>query len=111
MCVLLAARSKAEAEVFAFTSGQGTANVQVFGMPNAGSTLRSNMYVTFTIKDANGNLLDSQTNAGGIASHTVNVPSAGTYYISLQPVGVGDPAVNGFSNYSSRGQVCFWQGR
>lgn len=110
MCVLLAARSKTDAEVFSFTSGRGTASVQVLGMPNAGTTLRSNMYVTLTIRDANGNIVDSQTSVGGIASRTVNITTAGTYYISLQPVGLGDPVVNGFSNYASRGQVGVCQG-
>jgi hypothetical protein len=104
--VLLAAHSKADPEVFAFGSGAGTANVQVMGMPNHGSTLRSNMYLTLTIKDSNGNLVDSTTSTGGIASRSVNIPSAGNYYLYLQPVGAGDPAVNGFSNYASRGQVC-----
>jgi len=48
-------------------------------------------------------MLDTASGVG-ISPLSVSLPAAGTYYVTLRPVGAGNPPTDGYSTYGSRGQ-------
>ena len=87
-------------DVFAFAAGAGTASFTV--SPAARS---ANLDAWVGLRDAAGNLLANINPADALnASVSVVLPAAGTYTLSVQGTGKGDPLTTGYTNYGSLGQ-------
>jgi hypothetical protein len=91
-----------DADVFAFLTGAGDVTLNV-----TPAALGANLDVRADLLDGTGNVIASSNPAGGLgASLAANLP-AGTYYLRIDGVGVGNPAANpptGYSDYGSIGQ-------
>lgn len=74
--------------------------VQVSAVSPWGNAGRSNLNATVTLTDTK-TVLGKVTGVGSVLS--VKVPK-GNYYVSVTAAGSGDPAVDGYSTYGSRGQ-------
>ncbi len=89
-----------DVDLFAFSAGAGTATFKV--TPAARST---NLDAWVGLRDAAGNLLANINPVDALnAIVTFNLPVAGTYYLSVQGTGKGDPLTTGYSAYGSLGQ-------
>ena len=87
-------------DMFAFAAGAGTATFTV--SPAARS---ANLDAWVGLRDAAGNLLANINPADALnASVSVVLPAAGTYTLSVQGTGKGDPLTTGYTNYGSLGQ-------
>ena len=65
----------------------------------------ANLDALMTLRDAAGTLLASANPTDALnASFSVTLPAAGTYYLSVQGTGKGDPLTTGYTNYGSIGQ-------
>jgi len=85
---------------FSFTSGAGTISISVTPAARA-----ANLDVLLELRDAAGNLLANANPVDALpASLGTTVPLAGTYYLTVQGVGKGDPLTSGYSDYGSLGQ-------
>lgn len=89
-----------DVDVFSFSSGAGAVSFSV--SPAARS---ANLDVLIELRDAGGQLLASANPVDALtATLTFNVPLAGTYYLTVQGVGKGDPLSTGYTRYGSLGQ-------
>jgi hypothetical protein len=89
-----------DVDVFAFSAGAGAASFSV--IPAARS---SNLDAWVGLRDAGGNLLTNVNPVDALsASFSVNLPAPGTYYLSVQGTGKGDPLTTGYTAYGSLGQ-------
>jgi len=87
-------------DTFAFSAGAGAATFSV--VPAARS---ANLDALVTLRNAAGTLLASANPADALnAGFTVTLPASGTYYLSVQGTGKGDPLTTGYTNYGSVGQ-------
>jgi hypothetical protein len=85
---------------FAFSAAPGTASFSV--SPAARSP---NLDAWVGLRDAAGTLLANINPVDALnASFSVVLPAAGTYYLSVQGTGKGDPLSTGYSRYGSVGQ-------
>jgi PKD repeat protein len=89
-----------DVDVFSFGSAAGTVVLSV--SPAARS---ANLDLLIELRNASGALLASANPVDSLpASLSFAVPAAGTYYLSVQGVGKGDPLAGGYSDYGSVGQ-------
>jgi PKD repeat protein len=89
-----------DVDVFAFSAAAGTASFTV--SPAARS---ANLDAWASLRDAAGNLLASTNPIDALnASFSTNLPMPGTYYLSVQGSGNGDPLGSGYSAYGSLGR-------
>lgn len=89
-----------DADVFAFSAAAGPVNVTL--TPAARS---ANLDAVVTLRNSAGTVLGSANPVDALnATLSVNVPQAGTYYLSVQGTGKGDPLSTGYSSYGSVGQ-------
>jgi hypothetical protein len=89
-----------DVDMFAMASGAGTISVSV--LPAARS---ANLDMLIVLRDTAGTQLASANPVDSLpASLSFAVPLAGTYYLSVQGVGKGDPLTIGYTNYGSLGQ-------
>ena len=89
-----------DVDVFKFTAGAGAASFTFIGAVNS-----QNLDLSAQLLDASGKVLantDSQATLNKTLS--VNLPSAGTYFVSITGAGRGSVATTGYSNYGSLGQ-------
>lgn len=87
-------------DMFAIASGAGTASISV--SPAARSP---NLDALLELRNSAGTLLASANPVDALpASLTATLPAAGTYYVSVQGTGKGDPLTTGYSKYGSLGQ-------
>jgi PKD domain/Metallo-peptidase family M12 len=85
---------------FVFSAAAGTASFTV--SPAARS---ANLDAWVGLRDANGNLLANINPTDALnATFSVVLPAAGTYTLSVQGTGKGDPLATGYSHYGSLGQ-------
>lgn len=85
---------------FAFAAAAGTASFTI--SPAARSP---NLDAWVGLRDAAGTLLANINPADALnASFSVVLPAAGTYYLSVQGTGKGDPLTTGYTTYGSLGQ-------
>jgi PKD repeat protein len=85
---------------FGFASAAGTISFSV--TPAARS---ANLDPLIELRDGAGNLLASANPVDALpVSLSYAVPLAGTFYLTVQGVGKGDPAGTGYSDYGSLGQ-------
>ncbi|WP_310462794.1 PKD domain-containing protein [Sphaerotilus sp.] len=89
-----------DVDVFAFSAAAGPVNVTL--TPAARS---ANLDAVVTLRNSAGTVLASANPVDALnATLSVTVPLAGTYYVSVQGTGKGDPLSTGYSNYGSVGQ-------
>jgi PKD repeat protein len=87
-------------DTFAFAAGAGAASFSV-----ATAARSANLDALVTLRDAAGRLLASVNPADALnAGFNVTLPAAGTYYLSIQGTGKGDPLTTGYTTYGSVGQ-------
>lgn len=87
-------------DVFSFSAGAGQGTISV-----APDSRSPNLDVFVKLSDAGGNLVAKAKPAATLgASLSFRLPAAGTYYLSVDGVGVNDPADTGYSDYGSLGQ-------
>jgi hypothetical protein len=87
-------------DFFSFAAGAGAGSITV--QPD---TRSANLDVFVKIIDAAGTIVAKAKPAATLAATVnFNLPSAGTYYVSIDGVGVGNPLNTGYSDYGSLGQ-------
>jgi PKD repeat protein len=91
--------TRTDVDVFAFVTGGGPLSLTV-----SGSALRGNLDVLAELRDANGVLVASANPPTALAATISTTVSAGTYYLSVDGVGAGDPVTTGYSDYGSVGE-------
>lgn len=89
-----------DVDYFAFSAAAGNATFSV------GPAARSaNLDAVLTVRNSAGTALATVNPVDALnASVTVVLPAAGTYYLSVQGTGKGDPLSTGYTNYGSLGQ-------
>jgi PKD repeat protein len=89
-----------DVDVFSFTSGAGALSF------NVSPAVRSpNLDLLVELRNGAGTLLASANPVDALpATLSITVPLAGTYYLTVQGVGQGDPLTTGYSDYGSLGQ-------
>ncbi|HYG38576.1 MAG TPA: carbohydrate-binding protein [Cytophagales bacterium] len=84
-------------DFFSFASGSGTVNLNVNTVSRHGD-----LDILVRLHNSSGGVIGTYNPAGLNASFSANV-SAGTYYVSVDGTGAGNPATNGYSDYASLG--------
>jgi hypothetical protein len=84
-------------DVFAFTAGAGTVNLTINTVGRHG-----NLDVVARLYNSGGTLMGTYDAAGLNTSFSAAV-AAGTYYVSVDGTGAGDPVTTGYSDYGSLG--------
>ncbi|KQV85898.1 hypothetical protein ASD15_30205 [Massilia sp. Root351] len=89
-----------DVDVFRFNAGAGVVTI------NAKPFERGpNLDILVQLRDASGNLLAEANPADALtASLSFNLPAAGTYYVSVEGMGLGDALGTGYSAYGSVGR-------
>ena len=89
-----------DVDVFSFAAGAGSASFSV------SPAVRSpNLDVIATLRDAAGTVLATANPADAVnAIFSATLPANGTYTLSVQGTGKGDPLTTGYSSYGSLGQ-------
>jgi hypothetical protein len=88
-----------DVDMFSFSALAGTVNVWALASARA-----PNLDVLLTLRDTAGAVLAVADPTDTLnASLTAVLPAAGTYYVTVQGTGRGDPLVDGFSSYGSLG--------
>lgn len=102
------------ANFYSFTANGGTATITV-GVQLAWEEWdRANLDAQVVVYDAAGGAIGPPINPTGVDSLNglgifaapVTLPVQGMYYVAVSGSGAGDPLVDGYTNYGSRGQ--FW---
>ncbi|WP_377703952.1 PKD domain-containing protein [Pseudoduganella sp. UC29_71] len=89
-----------DVDMFRFDAGAGIVTI------NAKPFERGpNLDILLQLRDAAGNLVAEANPADALnATVSVNLPAAGTYYLSVEGTGMGDPLGTGYSSYGSIGR-------
>lgn len=89
-----------DVDVFVFSAASGPVNVTLT------PAMRSaNLDAVVTLRNSAGTVLGSANPVDALnATLSVNLPTAGTYTLSVQGTGKGDPLSTGYSSYGSVGQ-------
>lgn len=87
-----------DVDYFFFNTTGGAVSINISPDSRSG-----NLDIKATLRDGFGNVVLSADPAGLAASLNTTLGS-GTYYLSIEGVGTGDPATNGYSDYASVGQ-------
>jgi PKD repeat protein len=89
-----------DVDVFSFVANAGNATVTLSPASRA-----ANLDAAIELRNAAGTLLASANPTDAINATLAHVlPAAGTYYVSVQGVGKGDPLTSGYTDYGSLGQ-------
>jgi PKD repeat protein len=89
----------ADVDMFSFNAGAGSATITL-----SPATRSANLDALVELRSSAGVLIASANPADALnASVTVNLPAAGTYFVSVQGVGKGDPLTTGYTDYGSLG--------
>lgn len=89
--------TRADADLFGFTTGAGTVTVSASPAPNS-----PNLDIRLSLYDGSGNLHSSTSPTTLGASLTTTLPQ-GTYYAAVEGVGTGD-ATTAYNDYGSLGE-------
>jgi len=88
-----------DVDFFSFTTGQGLVSVAIDPAPTG-----PNLDILATLYDSFGTVV-AVSNPIGVLSASFSLSLlAGTYYLSIDGTGEGDPLVTGYSDYGSLGQ-------
>jgi serralysin len=91
---------RTDKDFFSFQAGAGNATINVNGDARS-----PNLDVRLKIQNASGTAIANINPTDTLpASATVNLPSAGTYYVVVLGVGKGDVSGTGYSDHGSLGQ-------
>jgi PKD repeat protein len=89
----------ADVDMFSFNAGAGSATITL-----SPATRSANLDALVELRNSAGVLIASANPTDALnASVTVNLPAAGTYFVSVQGVGKGDPLTTGYTDYGSLG--------
>jgi hypothetical protein len=101
--------TRTDVDVYSFTTSGGTVNITVSPAP-----LHPDLNVLLTLTDAAGTVLitanptpTGTTNSAYTASLAASISTtlaAGTYYLSVDGTGEGDPLVTGYTDYACLGE-------
>jgi PKD repeat protein len=87
-------------DVFSFSAGAGSATFTAVPANRS-----PNVDLRLELRDAGGALLATSNPPDALAaSIAFTLPSAGTYYLTVTGVGMGDPLTTGYTDYGSVGQ-------
>ena len=90
--------TRTDVDMFRFDVGAGAISLSLVG-----TSPQPDLDIKADLLDANGNVVTSSDPAGLSASISATL-AAGTYYLRVDGVGVGDPATTGYSDYASSGE-------
>ena len=89
-----------DADVFSFAAGAGSVTINVSPAPRAPM-----LDVVATLRNSAGTIIATSNPTDSLpASIAANISTAGTYYVSVDGVGKGDPLTTGYTDYGSVGQ-------
>ena len=89
-----------DVDFFSFVAGTGSVTVNVSPAPRA-----PKLDILVTLRNSAGAVLASANPTESLpASLAANLTAAGTYYVSIDGVGKGDPLTTGYTDYGSIGQ-------
>ncbi|CAN7476839.1 PKD domain-containing protein [Pseudoduganella sp. LjRoot289] len=89
-----------DVDMFSFNSGAGTVTINAKPFQ-----LSPNLDILIQLRDAAGNLVAEANPADALnGSIAVNLAAAGTYFLSIEGSGLGDPLGTGYSAYGSIGR-------
>jgi PKD repeat protein len=92
-----------DVDVFKFGAGAGMVTISATPFERA-----PNLDILLQLRDANGAVLaEANPSAALNATLSVTLPAAGTYYVSVQGTGLGDPLATGYPTYGSIGRYAF----
>jgi PKD repeat protein len=89
--------SRADVDVFQFSTGSGNVTINVNAAPRG-----ANLDIEARISDANGNVV-ATVNPAGLTASVNQYLSAGVYYLTIDGMGAGD-LTTGYNDYASIGQ-------
>jgi PKD repeat protein len=89
--------TRADADLFGFTTGAGTVSLTASPAPNS-----PNLDIRLSLYDGSGNLHSSTSPTTLGATLTASLPQ-GTYYAAVEGVGTGDPS-SAYNDYGSLGE-------
>ncbi|MFB9058203.1 carbohydrate-binding protein [Mariniflexile ostreae] len=93
--------SKGDQDMFAFDCGTGNLFLDINTVSRNG-----NLDINVNLYEGSSGSLIGVFNGTGLNTHLAAYLDAGRYYISVEGIGVGNPATNGYSDYGSLGS--FW---
>lgn len=100
--------TSSDPDYFEFTTGAGTVSFSATTYQCDNSTRGTNLDLLLELRDGSDNVVASNNpDIGTDAALTFDVPTAGTYYLVVNPSGAGTPTANpptGYSVYGSLGQ-------
>jgi PKD repeat protein len=89
-----------DVDVFSFTAGAGSVTINVSPAPRG-----PKLDILATLRNSAGTVLATSNPVDSLpATLTANTTSAGTYYVTVDGVGKGDPLSDGYTDYGSVGQ-------
>ncbi len=89
-----------DTDFFSFTAGSGSVTVNVSPAPRG-----PKLDIQATLRNSAGTILASSNPTESLpAALTFSVTTAGTYYVSVDGIGKGDPLTTGYTDYGSVGQ-------
>ncbi|HKY90754.1 MAG TPA: PKD domain-containing protein [Nevskiaceae bacterium] len=91
--------TRTDVDVYAFVSGGGPVSLTV-----SGSALKPNLDVLAELRNAGGTLVASANPTTTLSATISTTLAAGTYYLSVDGVGLGDPLSTGYTDYGSVGE-------
>jgi len=91
---------RSDVDVFSFTAGAGSVSINVTPAPRG-----PKLDIAATLRDGSNNVLASSNPADSLpAALAATLPAAGTYFVTVDGVGKGDPLTTGYTDYGSIGQ-------
>ena len=89
-----------DVDVFSFVAGAGPVSITVSPAPRAPM-----LDILATLRDSNNNVLATANPADSLpATLTATLSATGTYFVTVDGVGKGDPLSTGYTDYGSIGQ-------
>ena len=89
-----------DVDFFSFTAGSGSVTVNVSPAPRG-----PKLDIQATLRNGAGSVVATSNPTESLpASLTYTLTAAGTYYVSVEGVGKGDPLTTGYTDYGSVGQ-------
>jgi PKD repeat protein len=87
-------------DFFSFVSGVGTATININPAPRG-----PKLDILATLRDGAGNVLSTSNPVDALpATLAANIAAAGTYYVTVDGTGKGDPLATGYTDYGNIGQ-------
>jgi len=91
-------------DFFSIQADGGVLSVSALLVSAYRAASRSNLDLLVTVYDSSGSIIGTINPPGLAADGSVELPAAGTYYLSVTGTGEGDPSTTGYSAYGCLGQ-------